>query len=52
MRNLTRQCARWLGVLSGSAVSYQIKRADVALKADARLARKVARLKSQLKAGK
>lgn len=47
-----RACAHWLGMLSGSAVSYQIKQVEVALKADLRLARKVARLESQLKAEK
>ena len=46
-----RACAHWLGVRSGSAVGYQIKRAGVVLKADARLALKVARLESQWKAG-
>jgi putative transposase len=46
-----RECAHWLGVRASSAVSYQIKRAEVALKADARLARRVARLESQWKMG-
>ena len=46
-----RECAHWLGVRAGAVVSYQIKRAGVMLKANARLARRVARLESQLKSG-
>ena len=46
-----RECAGWLGVQAGSAVGYQIKRVGVVLKADARLARRVARLESQWKTG-
>ena len=46
-----RECAQWLGVRAGSAVGYQIKLAEGAFKADARLARRVARLESQWKAG-
>ncbi|MFH1476669.1 MAG: transposase [Verrucomicrobiota bacterium] len=44
-----RECAGWLGVRAGSVVGYQIKRAGVVLEADARLARKMARLESQWK---
>lgn len=44
-----RECAGWLGVRAGSVVGYQIKRAGVVLEADARLARRVARLESQWK---
>ena len=46
-----RECAHWLGIRAGAVVSYQIKRAGVMLKADVKLARKVARLESQLKPG-
>jgi len=46
-----RECAQWLGVRFGSAVAYQIERADVALKTDARLARKVECLASKWKIG-
>lgn len=46
-----RECADWLGVRAGSVVGYQIKRARVVLEADARLARRVARLESQWQAG-
>ena len=46
-----RECAHWLGVRAGSAAGYQIKRAGVVLKADARLARRVVRLESQWKVG-
>ena len=46
-----RECAQRLGVRFGSAVGYQIKRAEMVLKADERLARRVARLESQCKAG-
>ena len=46
-----RECAHWLGVRAGSAVGYQIKRVGVVLTADARLARRVARLESKWKAG-
>ncbi|MDD5678804.1 MAG: transposase [Kiritimatiellae bacterium] len=47
-----RQCARWIGILAGSAVSYQIKQAEVRLKTDLRLAQRVMRMESQLKAAK
>lgn len=45
-----RKCAQWLGLKVGSAVSYQIKRAETMLQVDARLTRRVARLESQCKA--
>ena len=46
-----RECAARLGLRAGSVVGYQIKRVGVVLEADAKLARKVARLESQLKTG-
>ena len=46
-----RECAHWLGMRAGSAVGYQIKRAEVVLKANAKLARRATRLESQLKVG-
>ncbi|MBU0715074.1 MAG: transposase [Verrucomicrobia bacterium] len=46
-----RECTGWLGVRAGSVMGYQIKRAAIVLESDARLARRVTRLESQLKTG-